>query len=534
VILDARTLPNDQTIESDLCIIGAGPAGITLAREFSAQRLRVCLLESGGLELDEATQSLYQGVSVGQGRLPLDATRLRYFGGTSNHWGGWCGMLSPIDFEERPWISHSGWPFGLPELLPFYARARPICEVDPVDYDPARWEDIAGAPRLPLGVDILPTAMVQLSPPTRFGEKYRQELQDAQNIAVYLNANVLEIETNEQGAYVSSLRLATLQGKSLKARAKAYVLATGGIENPRMLLLSNAVQKTGLGNSHDLVGRFFMGHPTCHCATLAPHDPYLDLRLYDQFAEKARAVLALSEQVQRRETLPNAFCVLRPGYYDPEGVKSIKALLGIGGANAASEDLMGHITNIVRDFDEVGSLAYRKVFGGSTKRIQSVAVNIGWEQTPSVASRVRLAAARDRFNQQQVELNWVVAAPDKEFVRRVAELLAGQVGNAGIGRVQVLLDDDVVEHVTADDAPVARVGRGWSDEMTAAVHPMGTTRMHADPKRGVVDPDCRVHGIENLFVAGSSVFPTSGYINPTLTIVALSLRLADHLKATMT
>jgi choline dehydrogenase-like flavoprotein len=225
--------------------------------------------------------------------------------------------------------------------------------------------------------------------------------------------------------------------------------------------------------------------------------------------------LALSEQVQRRESLPNAYCSLHPEYHVSQGVESVKALLGMGGANATSEDLTDHVANIVRDFGEVGGTAYRKVFGG-TKRIERVAVHICWEQVPNPASRVRLGAARDRFDQQQVELNWVVEPADKEIVRRVAELLASEVGNRGIGRVQALVDE------------------GWSNEMSAALHPVGTTRMHVDPKHGVVDQDCRVHGIDNLFVAGSSVFPTSGYINPTLTIVALALRLADHLKAIMT
>jgi choline dehydrogenase-like flavoprotein len=517
VIVDTRTLPDGQLIEADLCIIGAGPAGISIAREFSTHSLRVCVLESGGLELDDATQALCEGENVGHEYFPLDASRLRYFGGASNHWGGMCGMLSPIDFEERPWVQHSGWPFPLGQLLPFYARAQLVCELGAFDYDPAYWEDTIGAPRLPLGASVLPTIVIQYSPPTRFGERYREELQSAQNISVYLNTNVLEIDTNEQASHVTALSLATVDGKRRQARAKAYILAAGGIENPRLLLLSSAVQRSGLGNDHDLVGRFFMEHPYCDCGLLIPSDPYLDLRLYDAALRRrpgvrANASLALSDQVQREKRWPNACCGVRVEYAVSEGEQSLLVLLGRRKVGAAPEDLSDHVANIMRDFGAVSTAVYRRALG-LTKPVERAVVGVCWEQIPNPASRVQLGSTRDRFDQRQVQLNWVVPETDKQLVRQIAELFAAEVGKSGLGRVQVWPDDD-----------------RWFARLEGAHHHMGTTRIHVDPKRGVVNPDCRVHGIDNLFVAGSSVFPTTGYINPTLTIVALSLRLADHLK----
>jgi choline dehydrogenase-like flavoprotein len=518
MIEDARTLPDQQAIEADVGIIGAGPAGITLARELAGRGLQICLLESGGFELERATQGLNEGVNTGHAYYPLDVTRLRYFGGTSNHWGGMSAPLSPLDFAARDWIPYSGWPFGRDALEPYYQQAQQICDLGPFDYDPARWREVAGTSALPLGGDAFFAAIAQYSPPTRFGPKYKEQLSQAPDVRVLLHANVLELVTNAEASRVEAVRVATLTGKSFIGRMRSYVLATGGLENPRLLLLSNAAQPAGLGNAHDLTGRFFMEHPGCACGTFLPSDPHLDLRLYDrEFVRRpgvrARAFLALSEPMQRRHRLPDAAVFLTPTYRQSEGLAALKALLGRQRATDPDASFMDHLATVVSDLDGIGGEAYRRLLGG-TKAIQVAEVYVNWEQAPDPASRVSLIDARDAFGQNRIALNWVVPSSGKDTVLKVLDLLAAELGRSGLGRLRILPDADA-----------------WFAATDGNHHHLGTTRMDPDPTRGVVDADCRVHGVDNLFVAGSSVFPTAGYINPTLTLVALTLRLAGHLKS---
>lgn len=247
MITDARSLPKNTEIDTDVCVVGAGAAGITLARELSGQSFSVCLLESGGLEFQEDTQSLYAGENVG---LPYNLAneRLRFFGGTTNHWGGYCRPLDDIDFKVRDWIPNSGWPFDKAHLIPYYERALKICQLgEPYTFDVADWES-EETPRLPFIGNRVVTKLFRLSPPTRFGRVYRNEISRSGNISTYLHANAVEIETDENARTVTRLRVASLEGNSFWVSAKLFILATGGIENPRLLLNSNKRQSVGLGN----------------------------------------------------------------------------------------------------------------------------------------------------------------------------------------------------------------------------------------------------------------------------------------------
>ena len=261
MFIDARKLPQDSCLSADLAIIGAGPAGITLARSMIGGPTRVCLLEAGGTALDGPTQALYEGKNVGI-ECPLAGSRLRYFGGSSNHWGGLCRTLHRIDLERRDWLPDSGWPFAFDELQRYYDAASAIVEVSPARFsDRVYWQEKTGEHLREMPSGRMDLAFIQFSPPTRFGQRYGEELKAAPNIDVLLNANVTNIGANQDGQSVQRLDIATLNGLRHRVDAKAFVLATGGLENPRLLLLSNAVLPAGLGNQHDLVGRYFMEHP---------------------------------------------------------------------------------------------------------------------------------------------------------------------------------------------------------------------------------------------------------------------------------
>jgi choline dehydrogenase-like flavoprotein len=526
VVIDARAVPRDHTIQTDVCIIGAGAAGITLARQFVSQPFRVCLLESGGLEFEKETQSLYAGESTGFPYPPLDAARLRYFGGTTNHWTGWCQPLDDIDFEPRPWIPYSGWPFTKEHLDPFYARAQSLCELGPYRYDADAWET-PSAPPFHFMSDRLMTKIIQLSPPTRFGQVYRDEIAGAGNVSLNLHANVINIETPDNGRTVTRVRVASLQGHRYWVAAKVFILATGVIENARLLLASHQGRRAGLGNQHDLVGRFFMEHPWQKSAVVLLSDPYLPLRLYGYYpsprhdnpqGSRRRTVvkgsLVPTRETQRSVRLVNFRAHLEP--IQPKGIASLRLLVNAVRKPSMPEDLSTHLGNVIADIDDVARLGYGKVFKGAAP-VHTAELYCGIEQVPDPQSRVTLSTERDALGQQRAVLHWRLTAADTQAIRRATELIAEEFGRAGLGRVKLLLDD---EH----DPSQPLIG----------YHHTGTTRMHRDPKQGVVDENCRVHDISNLFIAGSSVFPTSGASNPTLTIVALALKLADHVKRMMT
>ena len=515
--VDARTLPDGSVIEGDLCIVGAGAAGISIALEWIGARPTVLLLEGGGFAFEQKMQDLYRGANAGLPYYPLDAARLHYFGGTTGHWAGFCSTLDPQDFEVRPWVSDSGWPIGRADLDPFYARAHRLLELGPYEYGAAQWQrrDPAMVP-LPLDPSVAWTKIWQFSPPTRFGAKYRDAIVAAPNVRLYTHANVCELRANESAAAVDDLRVRTLEGKEHRVRARHYVLACGTIQNARLLLASNARGAAGLGNSHDLVGRFFMEHlemPSGQLLLTAKRPLSMSMYSFEFGKTKARGELALSPASQRAGGLLNATVSLTPATLDAQPMStfeqfppdSMPSFRGAARADSAtlSAEPNGQPPRLAAELPRLFALLTRQ------------------EQAPNRDSRVTLAPERDAMGMPRVQLDWRLTTLDRRSFRGFYEVLGRELGRRGIGRVRM---HDWVLEPDSSSWP-SSLGGGW--------HHMGTTRMHADPRRGVVDASCRVHGLANLYVAGASVYPTAGCANPTLTLVSLSLRLADHLKTVL-
>ena len=464
-----------SSFEADLCIIGAGAAGITIAKELKDSKLKILLLESGGLAIDPKTQALYEGQSAGLQNFPsLAAARLRYFGGTTGHWNGWCAPLDPIDFEKREWIAHSGWPIKYPDLEPWYRRAQQICQLGPFEYGAEYWENQSGFRRLPLAPQVVDTKIIQFSPPTRFGTVYREEILQAPNITLWTFANVTDIRSNPGASHVTGVEVTTLNAKKMSVKAKKYILACGGLENPRILLLSNKAIPHGLGNRHDLVGRFFIEHP--HLSTsrmLLPN-------------EKDAAFYTHSFQPDYHKYIP---------------------LLGIPPAIQKARKIANY-----------SSVIWPQPLAKGANAGVTYQMSTRLEQVPNPESRITLDPnKKDELGQPQLRLDWRMTQLDKQSIRIAEQLIANELGRTGVGRLQL------PDWLMADD-------KAWSSDVHGGPHHMGTTRMTADARTGVVDANCKVHGIDNLYIAGSSVFPTGGTANPTLTIVALAARLASHIK----
>jgi choline dehydrogenase-like flavoprotein len=529
MFIDARSISKKTVINTDVCIIGAGAAGITLAREFIGQPFRVCLLESGGLEYDAETQSLYKGQNAGHPYYPLEAARARFFGGTTNHWNGACRPLDGIDFEARAWVPYSGWPFARSHLWPFYERAQTVLQLGPLKYDGASWER-EDRLRAKFAGNSLDSVVFQNNP-IRFGQVYREEIRSASNVDTYLYANVLEFEANESNRAVKRLHVASLARNDFFVSARVYVLATGGIENARLLLLSNRPNRHGLGNDHGLVGRFFMDHPGSSWGQLGIIAPskfplsFYDARSiaqhYSGASEKAYVYgfITPSEQTLRQQKLLN--CGIKINEFPEEeslGVVSMRRIKNKLAKGEWPDNFWHYIANVISDIDGVTLKSVEKITGkqGAPKIL---GIEHWTEPRPNPKSQVRLSSELDALGQQRVVLDWRLTEHDMNNVRKVFQLLATELGRSNLGRLRI--DPEVCSD------------KWLSSMLEGSFHHMGTTRMHKDPKHGVVDPNCRVHGLSNLYVAGSSVFPTAGHANPTLTIVALALRLADHIKLKM-
>ena len=517
---DARTLPNGTVLEGDLCIVGAGAAGITIARELANSRLKVLLLEGGGFDFDPQMQELYRGEIVGQPYYPLQAAALHYFGGTTNHWAGWCSTYEPIDFEKRDWVPHSGWPITRADLDPFYARAQKVLDLGPYKYDAADWKN-GDADRVSLLSDsrVVWTKMWQFSPPTRFGTKYRDEIVNSPNVHLYTHANVVEVEANDELTAVRSVRIRTFDGKEYRARARRFVLACHTIQNARLLLASNRQAKTGLGNANDLVGRYFMEHFEMPAGELALARPELTkTKLYglDFVKGTPRGELALSPAAQRENRILNGTASVESGTYG-EAVKSTFQFIDTTMLNAMRTWEKGGKKGPHPIAVALGATATAPPTKGPPRFYH---LTTRQEQAPNPDSRVTLSAEKDALGMPRARLDWRVTPLDKRSMRTFYQLLGREMGRTDTGRVQIkdwLLSDDLT----------------WPSFISGGWHHMGTTRMSADPKQGVVDANCKIHGLANLYIGGAAVYPTAGAVNPTLTLVALSLRLADHLKATV-
>ena len=512
---DARTLEDGTVLDADLCIVGAGAAGIGIAREWIGGARTVLLLEGGGFDYDARMQDLYRGENVGLPYYPLHAARLHQFGGTTGHWAGFCSTYDAIDFAPRAWVPHSGWPITRASLDPFYARAQRVLELGPYEYDAAQWQ--RRTPSLvpfPMDARAVWTKMWQFSPPTRFGRRYRSEIVGARNVHLFTHANVCEVETNESATAVSGLRIRTLAGKTLRARARHYVLACSTIQNARLLLASNRRSAAGLGNAHDVVGRYFMEHlemPSGQLALTGTRPASTAMYDFDFGTTKARGELALSAVMQRERQVLNATVSLSPTTPGEVAKSTFQWMTPERLEARRKADSAGQVARQPMDARPAARPAdLPRLFDLTTRQ----------EQAPNPASRVTLGRERDALGMPRATLDWRLTPLDRRSFRAFYEVLGRELGRSGVGRVR--MSDWVT---STDESWPASLGGGW--------HHMGTTRMHADPKRGVVDASCRVHGVGNLSIAGASVYPTAGCANPTLTLVALSLRLSDHLRAAL-
>lgn len=533
---DARLIPKQSTLQADICVIGAGIAGIALAREFIGRAESVIVLEGGSLEFTKSLgdlptvirrhtlgeQALARGKIAGQPYYPLRFTRARAFGGSSRAWHEHRGLqahpLDAIDFEARDGWSDHGWPFDRAALDPFYRRAQEVCALGPFAYDVDTWEASGYGAQLPLDVELVRSEIFQFGEDSKF-DRYEADFATAENVNVVLHATAVHIA--DKRGLVDRIECATLSGNRFTVRARTIVLAVGAIETARLLLTSMDSHPAGIGNKHDLVGRYFMEHPDAAVGFLIPGpdvDPAAFALYQHQRASEhltVEAMIRLSDAVLKSERLLNAVLRLRPTYSSgmSPAVQSAQVIRRSAHYGVPSRGLAKHA---IRTLLGAGQIVRHYTTWRSERRPDVFGIDVMAEQAPITDSRIRLGRRRDALGIPLTILDWRLTMMDWDSIYRTVKIFGEAVRQAGLG---------TVVPTVGDGKPQPAVFGNW--------HHLGTTRMHRDPARGVVDENCRVHEMDNLYIAGGSVFPTGGYANPSLTIVALSLRLADHLKSTL-
>ena len=512
-----RAGPGDRVF--DVCIVGGGMAGITLAMELRDTPLSVCLLESGAESLDTATQALYAGTIDGNYSYELDECRARWLGGSSNRWAGSCAPLDPIDFTRRAWVGDVEWPICHDDVAPYYPRAAAYCALQSSDFSP----DAAGTSLASmLGDTIWMSRRLQVSQAPRFGGRFAAALRDAPNVTLWLGATVVSIACEAHGRRVRHVVVQPLDRPRFIVRARTFVIAAGGIENARLLLASNDVHRAGLGNANDLVGRYFMDHPVIASVMLEPA-PSLDLSAFAlppppgigaaHFLQlRESALIALRTTNVRVHLTPASDLSMSTAMLSYQYMRLClrrrrwprSALRRLGRLVTGGHVLGAHFAS------RLGRRGGRL----TVPRPDRLRVSIMCEQLPRAENRVTLGTSRDAVGLPRVRVTWQMRDDEHARAGWVIDRLAEDFRAAGIGRIR---------HLSADpDHP-------FEERLGFGNHAIGTTRAAADPRAGVVDRDGRVFGIENLFVAGSSIFPTSSHVPPSLCIVALAIRLAEHL-----
>ncbi|MDE1992339.1 MAG: GMC family oxidoreductase [Rhizobiaceae bacterium] len=547
-IRDFRSAQDSMLLQADIAVVGGGPVGITIAREFANTSIQVLVIDSGGLDFEPDVQALNAVENVGEpfprkdvepiGRgyanglkwlndIPAFELRNRLLGGSTHTWVGKCAAFDEIDFMSRSWLPLSGWPIARADLQDALSRAGELLNLGPNLYDERLYKHLHSPPR-DLGIDrshLRPFFWQfsherdQRGEPMRFNRHARE--MDAKNIDFLTHATVTDINLDANGRRATSLEIAGLDGKRAVVRAETIVLCGGGIENARLLLASNKQMKTGIGNGRDVVGRYLADHPRTSLArvtgddidAVAEHFNFYGL-IHKRHTHFYLQGLSLSPEIQAREGLTNCATYPVQIHHSSDPWSALKRV-----AHGSRKTLVSDLATIGRSSGMIASGLYSRLIckRGLPHRSVELRFDVMAEQQLDAESRVTLSERRDRFGRPLPKVDWKIGSTEIRSMKRLAQLMAQEFRRIGLPSPQLvdwIADDDIDKAAFMDMA-----------------HPSCTTRMGTDPATSVVDADSMVHGIDGLFVAGSSVFPTGGHANPTLMLLTLAIRLADHIKA---
>jgi len=508
MIVDGRTL-TEKELNFDICIVGSGPAGMTVALELQNTKKRICVLEAGDLRPTKESQDFYKTELLGPHKpsSAFDTHRYRCFGGTSCAWAGGCAPLDKSDFEPLDFMPYSGWPITLTDLAPFYKRAHSLLDLGHFDFKSENWadtniNDLSSRLWTERGTynfntekkNDLKFKLIKFQDreiisklwhfnSVRFGQKFGPTLHRSSSITVILNTALTEIVSNDKKSHIKSVVAKVNKNKFFKINAKMFVLACGGIENTRILLtnqkLKNLETNKNIGST--LMTHFFFYSSVSSILHESKNNLQLYLKAYKNNT-RVKAFFQFNEQMRKTWKLGNL-------------------VLGFAGFPS---------------FNNCGKQIYsmsNKLFNSQDK-LSNLRFLIMAEQIPNPKSQVSLSEMKDKLDIPRAKINWHPTEYDYAYIIKALNLFASKLGQNNLGRLRIKYD---------------RMKRRIQFSQSVG-HPMGTTKMANSSKTGVVDKNCKLFNVDNFYVTGSSVFPTGGVSNPTFTIVALSIRLADHIK----
>lgn len=542
MLIDLKHSSHDKTdLNVDICIVGAGPAGITIARELINSDKKVLLVESGGLKEDHEALSLYDGYSIGE---PVDLTlgRYRILGGASLMWGGRCALLNRMDFEYREWIPGSGWPISYDELAPYYEKAISTCNFNEkwVEFSEIQKILDINFPTLKSG-NLVPFVW-RAAPPDRhpslwnrltfgyrasfkFGSAYLAELEKAKNLDVLIHANLMQLLAGKDKTAIQSAEFSTMDGRTARVTAKAFVISCSGIENARILLnVPEGLLKSA--NSHDQIGRCFAQHPrgTIGIVDANRHQSSNLQKTFNNFLRpkyvpvQYEIGLALSDEAQRKHRLLNASLGL---YYEADDFSIWKAGRRIRESiksRSFNRQFLKDLLDVTIGVPAVGMNVIRRWILGREvlHKAPIIRAVIDLEQVPRPESRITLSSDADAMGMRKCIVDWRIGELERHTANLFADFLDEELRASGLG---VLRKSN---WLTAEALPN-------EEDLRSNLHFIGATRMAERPEDGVVDKNCKVFGVDNLYMAGASVFSIGGHGNPMVTIVALATRLGEHL-----
>jgi choline dehydrogenase-like flavoprotein len=543
MIISSESLPAQSQLDAKICIIDAGAAGIALACELDGSGFQVLLLEAGALQIDPALDSYYEGTASAAHPDTRQFRRI-VFGGTTGIWGGRCVPFDPIDFERREYIANSGWPISYEEVARYYPRALEYCHAGTFDFS------VAGSLTRPDatiegfdgGDDILTDRIERYSLPTDFGKSYRAQIERSANVTALLRARCVKVSKSPGEDRIEYAEIIDAADRTRRVSAEIFVLAVGGVETPRLLFAADP-NSVGLGNLSDRLGRYYACHFENSIGRLVPHGARVAFN-FEKTKDHVycRRKLQFSAPAQHRQRLLNtAFRLHFPEYSDATHGSSVmsaiylaksqlipeyRAILAHNAHAAMPSPRTAHVRNVLADLPGLFGFACQWLFKirlAQRKLPYTLVANadgsfpleFNCEQTPSESNRVTLGREVDVHGLPRVNIQWRIADDDIEAAARGFHLLRDSI-NQSAARLE--FDEAELRPRLRHSVPLGG-------------HHIGTARMASSSSQGVVDTNSAVFGLRNLYIASSAVFPTSSHANPTLTIVALALRLAAHLKA---
>jgi len=496
-----------------ICIVGAGAAGICLAVELSKRGKNVMVLEGGGRDIEDAAQEPYRSEVVGHEHRGIHTGRFRVHGGTTTRWGGQVYELNSEDFERRDWITGSGWPLSHSDLEPFYRRALDFEGLGSVARNDANVWKALGLPEP--SFPELQSYLTRWCPEPNFARLHARTLETADNLQVWLHANAVELLLENET--VRALRVRTQQGTEIILQADHFVFCMGTIECVRFFLQPRPGDLPW--NRSGLLGRHFQDHVDANAARVIPRNRRQFAELFDNIflrGFKYHPKLRLSPAVQRRARILNCAATMSFSSNVDEALAATKTtakhLFRGRFAELNATDILRsarHAPLLVR---QAARYALRhRVYNPASAEIR---LRVHCEQRPDSDSSITLSTQRDSLGLLRARLDWRISDLELETIRT----FAGTAANS-LARVAEIEPDPTLINIDSS----------FLERCDDSNHHMGGMRMAASPAEGIVTPDLLLHGTRNVYVCSGAVFPTSGFSNPTHTVLALAMRLADRL-----